>query len=176
MIWVGDSSELLRTSSVNNPHLLLRKMPRTISASPADSVRVFEISDFVELWPYLREAGWSCQRDPRASVHGGRRENFIYVRPNGIATRGGRVGFDYFDEKGDVVAFVKTNRLTTSRPEMGTVHRLELSWSSVQIGGPVSPSAMGSTATVFKGNISNVFGSGEHITPQPTLGTQTIAK
>jgi serine/threonine protein kinase len=86
------------------------------------------------------------------------------------------VGFDYFDEKGDVVAFVKTNRLTTSRPEMGTVHRLELSWSSVQIGGPVSPSAMGSTATVFKGNISNVFGSGEHITPQPTLGTQTIAK
>ena len=176
MIWVGGSSELLRTSSVNNPHLLLRKMPRTISASPADSVRVFEISDFVELWPYLREAGWSCQRDPRASVHGGRRENFIYVRPNGIATRGGRVGFDYFDEKGDVVAFVKTNRLTTSRPEMGTVHRLELSWSSVQIGGPVSPSAMGSTATVFKGNISNVFGSGEHITPQPTLGTQTIAK
>ena len=103
-------------------------------------------------------------------------EIFIYVRPNGIATRGGRVGFGYFDEKGDVVAFVKTNRPTTSRPEMGTVHRLELSWSSVPIDGPVSPSAMGSTATVFKGNISNVFGSGEHITPQPTLGTQPIAK
>ena len=55
-------------------------MPPTISASPADSVRVFEISSFVELWPYLREAGWSCQRDPKARLY----LNHLREDPHGL--------------------------------------------------------------------------------------------